>query len=131
MNIIAGFLSGLVGAMGLGGGSFLILYLTLLKDTPQLKAQGINLIFFVPCALISIILCSKNKLVKWDIVVWVAIGGILGVVCGCFLVSYIHPHLLSKIFGGFLILFGAIQLFSKDKVKDKTKDKIDEKKAGS
>lgn len=121
MNILAGFLSGLAGSMGLGGGSFLILYLTLIKNTPQLKSQGINLIFFIPCALVSILLCSKNKLVKWDIVIWVAVGGVLGVVFGLWILKYIHPHLLSKIFGGFLILFGLIQLFSKEKEEQKDK----------
>ena len=36
---IAGFLSGMLGAMGLGGGSVLILYLTLSASVEQLQVQ--------------------------------------------------------------------------------------------
>ena len=48
--LAAGFAAGALGAMGLGGGSVLILYLTLCAGLPQLQAQGINLTFFLPCA---------------------------------------------------------------------------------
>ena len=44
--IIAGFLSGLIGSMGFGGGGVLIIYLVIFTNTPQIVAQGINLIFF-------------------------------------------------------------------------------------
>ncbi|MEG2425413.1 MAG: sulfite exporter TauE/SafE family protein [Oscillospiraceae bacterium] len=113
MNIVAGFLSGAAGAMGLGGGSFLLLYLTLIMSVPQLKAQGINLIFFIPCALVSILLHNKNKLIRWDVVISVALGGLIGVCIGQFVLSIIGTHLLSKFFGGFLLIFGLIELFLK------------------
>ena len=50
MNIsalLAGLFSGILGSMGLGGGGILIIYLSLFTATEQLKAQGINLIFFI------------------------------------------------------------------------------------
>ena len=49
MNIgalLAGLFSGIIGGMGLGGGAVLIIYLTVFKNTEQLRAQGINLLFF-------------------------------------------------------------------------------------
>ena len=113
MNYIAGFLSGIAGSMGLGGGSVLLLYLTLISSVPQLKAQGINLIFFIPCALVSIFLHNKNKLVRWKVVIPVAIGGILGVCLGQWILTIIDPQMLSKIFGVFLVFFGLVELFSK------------------
>lgn len=121
MSIVAGILSGIAGAMGLGGGSFLLLYLTLLKHVPQLKAQGINLLFFIPCAIVSIIFNTKNHLIKWDVVIWVALGGIIGVGCGTLVLSYIKPDVLSKIFGAFLIIFGIIEILFKNKCKDEKK----------
>lgn len=113
MNIIAGVLSGIAGAMGLGGGSFLLLYLTFFMSFEQLNAQGINLIFFIPCALLSIFLHSKNKMIRWQIVIPVAIGGVLGVFLGQWVLSIIETEVLSKLFGGFLLIFGLIELFSK------------------
>ena len=44
--LLAGLFSGIIGAMGLGGGAVLIIYLSVFTDMPQLEAQGINLIFF-------------------------------------------------------------------------------------
>ncbi|MGI6267635.1 MAG: TSUP family transporter [Acutalibacteraceae bacterium] len=113
MNIIAGFLSGLAGAMGLGGGSLLLLYLAFVLSVPQINAQGINLLFFIPCAITSIFFHHRNKLVRWDIVLPVAMGGIAGVFCGLRLLSVIDPSLLSKIFGAFLVVFGLSEMFIK------------------
>lgn len=125
MTIFAGFFSGIAGAMGLGGGSFLLLYLTLIMSVPQIKAQGINLLFFIPCAIVSIFLNNRNKLICWSIVLPVALGGILGIFCGLWLLSAINPNILSKIFGLFLILFGVVELFIKkdDPPKSKSSDK--------
>ena len=125
MTVFAGFLSGIVGAMGLGGGSFLLLYLTLIMSVPQIKSQGINLLFFIPCAIVSIFLHNRNNLICWSIVFPVALGGILGIFCGLWLLSVINPNILSKIFGVFLILFGVAELFIKkdDPPKSKSSDK--------
>ena len=48
LDALAVLLCACVSAMGLGGGGVLILYLTLLRDTPQMIAQGVNLLFFLP-----------------------------------------------------------------------------------
>ena len=50
---IAGILSGIIGAMGIGGGGILIIYLTLFADMEQMAAQGINLLFFFVLELIN------------------------------------------------------------------------------
>lgn len=57
-TILAAFFSGLAGSLGLGGGGVLVLYLVLALGMPQLKAQGINLLFFIPCAVLSSIVYS-------------------------------------------------------------------------
>ena len=54
----AGTLSGMIGAMGLGGGGVLIIYLTLFLGMEQGIAQGVNLIFFFPCAVFALIVFS-------------------------------------------------------------------------
>ena len=59
------FLTGIFASMGLGGGMVLIVYLTVFAGFSQLAAQGINLVFFIPIAIISLVLHTKNKLVEW------------------------------------------------------------------
>lgn len=112
---MAGFLSGVIGAMGLGGGGVLLIYLTVFAETPQLKAQGINLLFFLPVGLIAIIIYSFKHLIEWKTVLKMWLGGVLGVGLGVLLAKTIETDLLREIFAGFLIAFGSWQLFAKRK----------------
>ena len=63
--LTAGLLSGIIGAMGLGGGAVLIIYLSVFTDMPQLKSQGINLLFFIPIAAAAIAVYGFKKQIKW------------------------------------------------------------------
>ena len=117
-DIIAGLLSGVLGAMGFGGGGILILYLTLYKDMPQLTAQGINLIFFIPSAVLAIIIHSKNSLIKWKIVGKYIIFGVIGLVAGYMILTKINDNTVRKIFSIILIAMGIKELFSKSKDKN-------------
>ena len=65
LYILFGALGGLIGGMGMGGGTILIPLLTLFLNVPQLQAQTINLISFIPMAIVSLIIHIKNKLVDF------------------------------------------------------------------
>lgn len=110
ISVIAGFLSGILGSMGLGGGSVLIIYLVLFTNTEQLEAQGINLIFFGFCALLSVIVYSIKKQVKFKVIYPVIIGGIAGSLIANSVFKSINPDIIGKIFGCFLIVVGILQL---------------------
>ena len=73
-DILAGILSAVIASMGLGGGGVYIMYLTLVKDTQQLNAQGLNLMFFIPCAAVSLAVYIKNKMIKPKAVIPMEIG---------------------------------------------------------
>lgn len=116
MNIgalLAGLFSGALGSMGLGGGAILIIYLSLFTDTPQLKSQGINLLFFVPIALIAVIIYAVKKRVKWKTTIKLSLWGIAGSVIGLSTASFLGGEVTSKIFGGMLIILGLKELFVK------------------
>ena len=117
-DIIAGFLSGIIGAMGFGGGGILILYLTLYRNIPQLNAQGINLIFFIPSAIVALIIHIKNGLIKTKEILPFIIAALPGVALGLYLTTVISSKILADIFGALLILMGIKEFFSK---KDKQK----------
>lgn len=110
---IVGFLSGVIGAMGLGGGGVLLIYLTAFASVEQLTAQGINLLFFLPVGLSAIIIYSIKKQIRWKTVLLMWAGGILGAVLGFFIARFIGGALLSKLFACFLIVFGISRLFLK------------------
>lgn len=118
MNIgalFAGLFSGIIGGMGLGGGAVLIIYLTVFQNVEQLQAQGINLLFFIPIAITAVIIYTFKKQIKWRVTLPIAIGGIVGAVAGFFLTDIIGGNFTAKLFGGFLILLGLKEIFSKTK----------------
>ena len=47
---LAGFLTGILYAWGIGGGTLLLLVMTLFLGVDQLTAQGITLLYFLPTA---------------------------------------------------------------------------------
>lgn len=123
MNItalLAGLFSGIIGGMGMGGGAVLIIYLSLFTDTPQIKAQGINLLFFIPIGLTALVIYAFKKQIKWKTVLPLAVFGIAGAFLGIMLTDLIGNEWLSKIFGGFLILMALKEFFGK---KPKTVEK--------
>lgn len=107
------FLTGIFASMGLGGGMVLIVYLTVFAGFSQLVAQGINLVFFIPIAIISLVLHTKNKLVEWKKAVPAVFWGTAAVIISAWLANRIEQSLLSKAFGIFLILMGMKELFFK------------------
>lgn len=125
MNIyalLAGLFSGILGSMGLGGGAVLIIYLTLFTETEQLAAQGINLLFFIPIALVAVTVYAIKKQIKWNIMLTLSLGGLIGSLAGIFLADFLGGEITSKIFGAGLVILGFIEIFKrKNKNVDKTK----------
>lgn len=118
MNIsalLAGLFSGIIGGMGLGGGTVLIIYLTVFKNVEQLTAQGVNLIFFIPIAITAVIIYAVKKQIKWHVALPLSIGGAIGAAVGFFLVTFIGGNFTAKLFGGFLIFLGLKETLSKSK----------------
>ena len=112
---VSSFISGLLGAMGFGGGSVLIIYLTVFASVPQVEAQGINLMFFIPCAIVSVAVNLKNRLVQYKTSIFLIIGGAIGIAAGYLLLKNIPTDLLGKLFGAFITAIGVITFFKKQK----------------
>ena len=112
--LIAGFFSGLIGAMGLGGGAVLIIYLSVFTSTEHLTAQGINLIFFLPIAIVAVAVYAFKKQIKWKITLPIAAGGVVGAIGGMFLIDFLGGALTAKIFGALLIALGIKEIFTKN-----------------
>ena len=110
---VLGFLSGL----GVGGGSLLILWLTLIQGVPQESARCINLMFFLPCALIASFFRRKEGSLN----IKKLLPAILSGCCSALLLSWIGKQLdteiLKKGFGILLIVTGIRELTYKKKQK--------------
>lgn len=107
VGILLGFLSGL----GIGGGSLLMLWLTIVLDTPQEIARTINLLFFLPSAIIaSIFRWQQGSLPLKKI--WPSIlVGCLSAGVFSYLGNLWDINILKRIFGGLLLFTGIRELF--------------------
>ncbi len=121
MNILIGLLSGLTASMGLGGGFILIIYLTVFGGVEGLPARAANLVFFLPIALLSVILHGKNKLVEWRIMPPVLVSGVIGAALGTFMGLLIDPRIIEIAFGVLIAVTGVKELFHRNKNADEKK----------
>ena len=112
LNIIIGTISGIVSALGVGGGAILILCLSLFMGLDQHIAQGANLIFFIPTAIISIIMNFKNKLIKWKTGVIIILFGVIGAVIGAQISINLDTSKLKLYFGIFLLCIASFEIYT-------------------
>lgn len=109
--IVFGFLAGILGGMGLGGGTVLIPLLTIFLGVTQKVAQGYNLISFLIMAVVAIIIHTKNKMIDLKSIVWVVVFGAGFCILGAYLTTIIDTKILKMIFGGFLVVLAIWQIF--------------------
>lgn len=107
------FASGLLGSLGMGAGTVLLLYLRVWGGMEQLAAQGVNLIFFLPIAALSIVLHARSRLIDWKAAGLCIAAGIPAVFLGVWLGGVIGTGLLSKLFAVLLLGVGVRELFMK------------------
>ena len=118
LNILFGFLGGVFGGLGMGGGTVLIPILTILLDVKQQTAQGINLLAFVVMALFSIIIHIKNGYIVTKGLFYLIIGGVLFSCLGAFVALNLSSDTLRLIFGVFLCILAVnegIKVFKRRK----------------
>ena len=107
MGLVMGVLSG----FGVGGGTLLLVYLTTFAGLDQHTAQGINLLYYLPAALMALPAHVKNGYVEKE-VLWPAV--IAGLVCACggsWVATGLEVDRLRTLFGGFLVVIGLWELF--------------------
>lgn len=108
--VIVGFLSGIIGGMGMGGGTILIPSLVLFANISPKLAQSINLISSIPMTIFALIIHIKNKNVVFKLVIPLALFGVIGAIFGSFVANYISEEILRKGFGIFLFIIGLLEV---------------------
>ena len=128
LYVISGVAGGVIGGMGMGGGTLLIPFLTVLCGLSQHYAQSVNLIVFVPMSIVAIIIHAKNGLINKSCL-YVSIPAAAVGILASVLVKDIKSDLLGILFGCFLVALGVYQLASSitDIVKKAKSKKIENK----
>ncbi len=120
---LIGLLSGVISGMGIGGGTILIPALALFLDIGQQEAQGINLLYFIPTAIVSLWIHIKNKRVNFRVAWPIIVFGLFGAVFGAMLAGILEGKLLRRLFGFFLFGMGIYEILKKDKKLKKPQEK--------
>lgn len=113
--LLAGAVTGVLSGFGVGGGTLLLVYMTVFAGLDQHLAQGINLLYFLPAGLMALPAHLKNGYIEKGVLL-PAIG--VGLVCAAgaaWAATAMDVELLRKLFGGFLILIGIWELFGKER----------------
>lgn len=108
--ILIGICAGIISGMGIGGGTLLIPALTIIMGIEQKMAQTINLIYFIPTAIMALTNHIKNKRIEKNNLWIIIISGIIGAVIGSLIAGYVKSDLLRKLFGGFLGIMGILEI---------------------
>lgn len=110
MNLFVGTALGILTGLGIGGGSLLMLYLTLWLQLDPAVARGINLLFFLPSAAVACLFRKKQGVLKLRKLLPAMIAGCAAAVAGVLLSGWIPTSLLKKLFGGLLLITGIREL---------------------
>ena len=108
--LIVGTLLGFLTGLGVGGGSLLILWLTLVLEMSQTAARGINLLFFLPSAAISCYLRWKQGSVTLRKVLPAILTGCAAAAVFSLISTRIDLEILKKLFGVLLLATGIREL---------------------
>lgn len=122
-ELMVGLLTGILSGFGVGGGSLLMLYLTMFAGVQQYAAGGINLLYFIACAPAALCSHVKNGLVERPAVLWCTLAGLPVSVAAAFLASWINVGLLRRAFGVLLLYIGVRELRAGRKKGTETQEK--------
>lgn len=119
LPLLAGFGAGILSSWGVGGGTLLLLVMTLFLGVEQETARAVNLLYFLPTAALGLLEHRKNGLLDGAVIRPAVLWGLPAAALGAFLAARLDVSLLRRPFGVFLLITGLTTLFQKAKDADR------------
>lgn len=113
--LLVGTLLGFLSGIGIGGGSLLILWLTFVLKMPHSAARSINLLFFIPSAVIAAFFRWRQGALDLRKILPAVIAGCIAAAACSWVGTRMDTEILKKLFGGLLILTSLRELLYKPK----------------
>lgn len=107
--------AGIISSWGVGGGTLLLLVMTLFLGIDQRTAQGINLLFFLPTAVGALLCHAKNGYLDKPTLKSAIPAAVLAAAAGAWLATAIDVELLRRPFGIYLLFSGLSLIWPKKK----------------
>ena len=115
--LVIGTLLGFLAGIGVGGGSLLIMWLTLILQMPYPQARILNLLFFLPSALVASFFRWKQGALEIKKILPAILAGLIAAGAFSVLSNHIDVQLLKKAFGVLLLITGIRELLYRPKKK--------------
>lgn len=110
-SIVVGTVLGFLTGLGTGGGSLLVLWLTLVLHMDPIQARLINLMFFLPAAIIATFFHWRQGNVPFRKLILPALAGCAAAAVFAFIGQKMNTESLKKLFGVLLLFIGVKELF--------------------
>ena len=104
---LCGLGASVISAWGVGGGTLLLLVMTLFLGVDQRTAQGINLLFFLPTAASALICHARGGYLDKPTLKAAVPAALLAALAGAWAANALDVEVLRKPFGVYLLLSGA------------------------
>ena len=106
LPLAVGVGTGILSAWGVGGGTLLLLVMTLFLGVDQRTAQGINLLFFLPTALSALVCPWRGGYLDKPTLKSAVPWAVLAAALGAWAATALDVAVLRKPFGVYLLLSG-------------------------
>lgn len=118
---LCGIAGGVLGGMGMGGGTALIPLLTVLCGVEQGVAQGVNLLSFLPMSFIALGVHAQNGLLQKQGLFPLIAPALVFSVLSSLLAAVLPAEILKSGFGVFLVVLSFFRFVAAFKAKDAEK----------
>lgn len=105
------FAVAILSGLGVGSAGLLVVWLTIAENTPQLIAQGLNLVFFILSSGAALTVHLFRTPLLWECMLFLIPSGLFGSFIGAALTTVLPQALLRRAFGVLLIVSGSMALF--------------------
>ena len=114
LPLLTGCLTGVLSAWGVGGGTLLLLIMTLVLGVDPAAARAVNLLYFLPAAAMGVIRYRKEGLLDRPLLAAAVPWGLAAAAAGAWLAGALDASLLRRPFGVFLLLAGLRTLLDRE-----------------
>jgi len=127
LPFFCGLGASILSAWGVGGGTLLLLVMTLFLGVDQRTAQGINLLFFLPTAAGALVFHWKNGFLDKPTLKRSIPWAVLFALGGAWAATAVEVELLRKPFGIYLLASGVSLLWPQKKKPEESPEAHPEK----
>ena len=117
LPFLCGLGASILSAWGVGGGTLLLLVMTLFLGVDQRTAQGINLLFFLPTAVSALICHARGGYLDKPTLKHAVPPAAAAALAGAWIATALDVELLRRPFGVYLLLSGVSLLWPQKRKK--------------